>query len=117
MMVMTLSPIEQIAQDIEDWGDGWRFVWNPDDHGWRARLIRKHEDSDDINIEIEIIQDGVQHFVYVQTSTKGKSFGWVNVSTSVRNPITRKALDHINRTLDEASEQATPPAAQGGESG
>jgi len=47
-----LSFIEQIAQDIEGWGEGWRWLYNPDDHGKRARINRAH--SIDVDVEIEI---------------------------------------------------------------
>lgn len=101
MSVMHLSVIEQIAQDIEDWGDGWRFMWNPDDHGRRARLsIRPFDDKDNIRIEIAIHIDGGQYFVFIGCDVVGNDGRWTTVSASVRNPVIRKALDEINRRLD-----------------
>lgn len=101
MSDLTLSPIETLAQEIEDWGDGWRFFINPSDGGRRARLTLNHKgDEDRIRTDIEIIDNGTTHSVYVVTSVLTERFGWTNVSSSVRNPITRKALDHINAVLD-----------------
>jgi hypothetical protein len=99
--ITTLSAVEQIAQDIEDWGDGWLFLWDPDDRGDRARLSRWHEDKDDIRIELEIYVENGVHFVFAGCEVRGGDGGWTPVSVSVRNPITRKALDHINARLDE----------------
>lgn len=100
MSVFTLSPIEQIAQDIEDWGDGWRFMGSPDDRGRRARLLRWHDDEQKIRIEIEIALDGAYSYVHIKCSVRMTDGHWENVSVSVRNAATRKALDEINRRLD-----------------
>jgi len=97
---MNLSPIERIAQSVEEWGDGWRFLFNPDDHGRRARLSRNNADSEKIVIEIEIHQDFNDTYVFTLTRCQTYDGSWQNVSFSVRNPINRKALDYINSQID-----------------
>lgn len=107
MTTMTLSAIEQIAQDIADNGDGWRFMMSPDDRGRRARLLRWFDDEQTIRVEIEIAMDGPHVYVHAGCAVRLKDGHWENVSISVRNPITRRALDEINRRLDEI-EGVTP---------
>lgn len=104
MTMMTLSPIEQIAQSIEDNGDGWRFLWNPDDKGRRARLVSEHEEGRDIQVEISIECEQDVYYVLVRTQVRMRDGHWETVSASVRNPITRRALDEINRRLDGLEE-------------
>lgn len=97
---MTLSPIETIAQDIEDWGDGWQFYLNPEDNGRRVRIARCPGDDENIMIEIEIFKQHNTYFVHAGCTVYGPDKRWRAVSVSVRNPTTRKALDEINRRLD-----------------
>lgn len=94
------SAIELIAQDIEEWGDGWRFLYNPDDGGRQARLVRSHSMTLDMEIEIHSREDG--YFVFVASHVRNDARGgWQTVSCSVRNPLNRKALDYINAELDK----------------
>ena len=99
--MIQLSRLEQIAQDVESWGDGWKWLWNPDDHGNRARLIRQH--SPEIDIEVEIVSEPNWFGVFVKTlvSTPDQGRRAETVSCNVRNDVTRKALDYINAQLDE----------------
>ena len=99
MSTWTPSPIEQIAQAIEDWGDGWRFLYNPDDHGRRARLNRAL--SINVDVEIEIIVQGGEFYVFAHDSVRRDGAPWETVSFSARNPVNRRALDYINQQLDE----------------
>lgn len=97
---MVLSPIEQIAQDIADWNDGWRFLMDSEGRGRRARLVRWHDEKQSIRIELEIALDGSYSYVHAGCAVRMTDGHWEKVSLSVRNPTTRKALDEINRRLD-----------------
>lgn len=96
----TLSPIEQIAQDVADNGDGWRFMWSPDFGGRRARLLRDQNDDKTVRIEIIIVRESRTALVFAGCEVRGRDGLWTPVSVSVRNPITRRALEEINRRLD-----------------
>lgn len=97
--ITTRSAIEVLAESIEAWGDGWRFLWNPDDHGRRARIVRNQDD--DIRIEIEIHDEQGTYYVFAGCSVRCKDGHWENVSVALRNPTIRKTLDHINHVLDQ----------------
>ena len=94
-----LSFIEQIAQDIEGWGEGWRWLYNPDDHGKRARINRAH--SIDVDVEIEIDDQTGWFYVFARQFVRRDGAPWETVSFSARNPVNRRALDYINQQLDE----------------
>lgn len=97
---MEFSPIEKIAESIEAWGDGWRFMWNPDDHGRRARITR--EQSAEVRVEMEIHhQPSEGYFLFACAAVFSDRHGWTNVSISLRNPVNRKAIDYINAELDK----------------
>lgn len=106
---MTFSDVELIAFDVEAWGEGWRFLYDPESRGQVARLARYDERNADLCVEIEIRRPlfaGEPYFVFVSTSLGRRDGRWERVSTSVRNPSTRRALEFINRRLD-ALEAAT----------
>jgi hypothetical protein len=94
------SPIEQIAQDVEEWGEGWGFLYNPDDGGFRARLVRSHSTTLDIEIEIHHQRDPEDYFVFVAGHVKYDKGPWQTVSCSVRSPTNRKAIEYINAEID-----------------
>jgi hypothetical protein len=95
------SAIEQIAHDVEAWGEGWRFLYNPDDGGFRARLVRSHSVSLDVEIEIHHQRDPEDYFVFVASYVTYNKGPWKMVSCSVRSPINRKAIAYINTKIDE----------------
>jgi hypothetical protein len=96
--VPNLSPLEQIAQTVADWGDGWRFLMDPDSHGRRARLVR--DPFDFVVVELELAMDGNERFLHALCRSQTNDGRWWNVSVPVRNPINRKAIEYINAELD-----------------
>ncbi len=94
----TYSRIEQIANDIDGWGEGWRFLYDPESRGRRARIVRSH--SLNIDIEIEMHMENTESLVFAGCQVCGSDGQWQAVSVSVRNPTNRKALDYINEQLD-----------------
>lgn len=91
--------ISAIVSEVSENGDGWRFLENPEDRGRRARLSRLH--SDDIVIELEVALDGTIPFVHGIARVRMKDGYWENVSISLRNEATRRAIDALNAALDE----------------
>jgi hypothetical protein len=104
------SDVEAIAANVEDWGDGWRFLFNPDDRGTRARLCRAY--SPTLDFEIEIAEHDGEYFVHIAGHNRGSDGQWTTVSASVRNPLNRKAIDYINERLD-ALDAARSHGAEG----
>lgn len=98
-----LSAIEQIAQGVEAWGEGWKFLYNPDDRGKRARIVRPF--AENIDIEIEIVDEPGSYGVFLKTDVFNSAFGWATVSCNTRNERTRKALDYINAELDAMEQE------------
>jgi hypothetical protein len=101
--ITTLSAIEQIAQDIEDWGDGWRFSVESrrTEDGERGSPAGTKTRTISASRSISMSRVGCISSSPLRARCERHRECGTPVSVSVRNPITRKALDHINARLDE----------------
>lgn len=97
MSVTALTPIEQIAETVAGWGDGWEWLCDPS--GRRATLRRAVKDIAFVRIVVRM--DGNYPFVEIETEgVSRRDQRIVPIPSSLRDPLTRKALDYINAQLD-----------------
>lgn len=94
--------LEQIADELESWDDGWgRIHGDPRELDRRLTMFRRFGDENDLRTELTIAKVNSRYYLHGCGYVDGRG-RYSCVSISLRNDVNRKAIDYINRMLDEA---------------